>query len=136
MDTTKRIIIIVGLPASGKTTHASYLTSQFFGSVLIDDPKNWDDVLTHVLKGHDLIVLTDPHLCFACNRDVADRQFKDLGFNVDWVFFENNPDQCIRNSRKRGTKKVERDIMWFSKNYTIPHGAEYMPVYSPGIITN
>lgn len=136
MDTTKRIIIIVGLPASGKTTYAKHIASQLFGCVLIDDPKSWDAVQNHVMGSHGLIVLTDPYLCFACNRNVAEERFKDLGFDVEWVFFENNPEQCLRNSRKRETKSVERDIVWFSENYTIPLGVECVPVYSPGIITN
>lgn len=129
MDTTRRVILICGLPGSGKTTYANNITSQINNVVLIDDPVSWDAVLTQ-LSHSGSVVLTDPYLCIEKNRQEALCRFEELGFVVEWVFFENNPKQCIVNSFSRKDKEVRNDIMWFSKQYTIPPGVIPLKVYS------
>lgn len=129
MDTSRRAILICGLPASGKTTLALGIVSSNPDAILIDDPTDWMDVNERIASHKGLVILTDPHLCFISSREVAQQRFEELGFRIEWLFFENNPKQCIVNAKGRA-KEVNLDISWFSKSYSIPLGVVSIPVYS------
>jgi hypothetical protein len=46
----------------------------------------------------------------------------------EWIFFANDPEQCKVNDRLRGTDRTG-DINWFSTQYSIPEGANVLPVW-------
>ena len=75
------------------------------------------------------LIITDPHLCFGGNRKKAiDRIHKaNPNVKIDWYFFENNPDSCLSNAKKR-EKDVESFIKNFAKHYTIPKDATVIGV--------
>ena len=132
----RKVILIVGLPASGKSCAAINLY-KFFASVpgirtiLIDDPEDWKtDVLVKIYEEQpELVILTDPYLCVPKHRDIAETRLGSLGFGVEWIFFDNDPEACLANAKRRPGKRVETDIRWFSKQYKIPKGMEVRPVW-------
>lgn len=122
----RKCTLIVGLPASGKTTYAKTLITST--SILIDDPKHFSEIVGSILQ--DNLIIVDPHLCISHARFCAEVMLERLGFSsLNWIFFENNPEQCLINARKRGTKQVEEDIKYFSKWYVIPSSSTILPVY-------
>ena len=54
---------------------------------------------------------------------------------VEWIFFENDPDQCIKNAsadtKKIGTESRIKSIKEYSIAYTIPDGFKPEPVHKP-----
>ena len=83
---SSNILIIVGLPASGKTTLANKINKDNnFKYRIIDDPKNFmKDVYPYI--NEDLII-TDPALCIESNRDKAVSMIKKYtNAKIDWIF--------------------------------------------------
>lgn len=136
MATKGTVIAIAGLPASGKTSHAKSMKKLDPTVILIDDPKDWDhDIKPLLIDKSDhsaplVIVFTDPFMCFEKYRRVAQERFESLGFEVQWIFFENDTETCLQNDRQReSSRQTTSDISWFSKNYEIPEGATVIPVW-------
>lgn len=120
-----KIIAIVGLPASGKTT----LAKTFSGN-LVDDPKDLEELLDLIRERKDLIIVSDPFLCIPNAREKLNSLISETTYLIEWIFFENNPDQCLINSKERLNQKVDNDIYWFSSKYIIPANVKPIPVYS------
>ena len=133
------IIILVGLPGSGKSRMAKQINIDNGNKYkVIDDPKSLEnDIKPFINK--DLII-TDPALCFESNREKAEEFFKEFApdAKIDWIYFENNPEQClinadIRNRTLRISMKPTRNVDSFIKNlhqfYTIPEGTNVVSVW-------
>jgi hypothetical protein len=90
------IIAVVGMPGSGKSgLIESYVSN---GHVKFDDfNKDWDGNLNKVQKlveeGKNIVV-SDIEFCLEDLRHTFERV---IGGQVQWVFFENNPYQCVKN---------------------------------------
>lgn len=121
-----RCILIVGLPASGKTTLANSLLKK--NCVLVDDPKEGDfDKIGRFLRLGITVIVTD---CFLCEKVVQEEAKKSLGsIETEWIFFENDPVQCHINAARRKNKPVDQDIEYWTDVYHIPEGAKVIPVY-------
>lgn len=120
-----RIVLIAGLPASGKTHYARSL-----GGILIDDPQEGFSEFPD-LHDCDLLVVTDPYFCMTLLRSYAEKLMlaRYPEADIEWVFFENDPEQCQINARSRPNKPVSKFIDQLSDNYTVPVGAMTVPVY-------
>jgi len=120
----KKIILIAGLPASGKTHYAKEILAD---GILIDDPKSWADFP----KNFDRLVITDPFLCISKNREICEKWLNEnySNINIEWIFFENNPIQCLKNAKYRENKKVDNFIKQLSSKYIIPHNSNVIKVY-------
>jgi hypothetical protein len=135
----KNIIILVGLPGSGKSRMAKQINLDNNNKYkVIDDPKSLEKDIKPFIN-QDLII-TDPALCFEANREKAKQFFKEFAPNskIDWIYFENNPEQClinadIRNRTLRISMKPIRNVDSFIRNlhqfYTIPEGANVVSVW-------
>lgn len=123
-----RIIAIAGLPGSGKTTLAQKL-AQELNAILIDDPDDITVIISIITNSKDRnIVITDPYFCFASTREKVLKFFQLLNFEVEWLFFDNDPASCqVNHVRREGSETL--DIPWFSKQYVIPPGAKVIPVW-------
>ena len=113
-----KIVFIIGLPASGKTTLAGKLFSDY---ILIDDPKHLQDILKEEYKNKN-IVLVDPNLCIQKNLMNAKTKLKDYYQNVEFseIYFENNPEQCLINAKNRNSCNVQTDIKILTRFYNPP----------------
>lgn len=143
-----RSLIIVGLPASGKSSHARSLLA---GRVHYEDIHHWlyyrdqhirvgddrfgrflDDLRTHRPWVIDSVEM--------CEREVRERfaqEFLTSAGDVNWLFFENEPDQCRRNAqilehRGEGHRLHRlREIDRVTQVYDIPADAIVRRVYRP-----
>lgn len=112
------LYIIIGLPASGKTTyHSQYLKdiklhddflNNFFDNELIEDlEKNID------------ICITDPRMCDFNRFQQYMKTFTSYidKKNIKLIIYKNDPAKCLINARLRGTKRVERTIQHYATIY-------------------
>src|ERR1035437_3143132 len=104
------ITLIIGLPSSGKTTYAKTLNG-----LLVDDPqsvKELPDVCNH-------LIITDPNFCVQNVLDNAIQylQEKYQTYNIKRIYFENNPQQCLKNCKKE--KLVKNYIKYLSTQYVV-----------------
>lgn len=121
--------MIVGLPGSGKTTLAKKINGDNGNKYhIIDDPKNFEtDVMPYLDRD---VIITDPYLCFKNFRVAAIKRIESINpdIKIDWLFFENDPEKCLENSKNRD-RKVESFIKNFSTKYEIPKNATVIDVY-------
>jgi len=124
-----QLILIVGLPGSGKTTLSNELKEKGY--------EIYDDFITHFYDGHALtaiknnkkVCLNDPRLC---SYEIFQRQMdiilkfisKD---KIKLVLFENNSEKCIINAtgRKDDRKGIRETIEYYSKLYDLNKYIEY-----------
>jgi len=110
------VLLIVGLPGSGKTSWAiQNMCNKNYH--LIDDPKSIDLDIKPFL-GSDLIVC-DPHLCNKKTLNYCIDYFKSNNYDVKVLYFDNNKEQALINSKKRN-KKVVKFIDIMSRIYNPP----------------
>lgn len=131
-----KISALVGLPCSGKTTLGEKMEEENEDIVYIDDitiKNGLDDIEKAVnLWGAIHIVISDVFLCRAKDREYAIKKLKKIApdYKLEWIFFENNPEKCLKNAdyrNKQGdTRKIKNMIIDMSKQYTIPEG--YVPL--------
>jgi hypothetical protein len=118
----RTVVLIVGLPGSGKTFFAH---ENFPDAVIIDDPRDFGADLPDDFP--DTLVITDPHLCRVEILKVAVPMLMaryDIP-KVGLVFFENDPDAAKANARLRNDgRKVEDFIDILTKVYNPPADAQ------------
>jgi len=122
-----KITVLVGLPGSGK----SYYIKQNSDSktIIVDDPKNANELPDKLTS--DLII-ADCHLCREKTRESLHKilQIRYQKAEINYVFFENNPEQCLQNVKFRNDGRfVEPTIKNYSKEYNIPDNATVLPVF-------
>ena len=126
----RKIVLIIGLPGSGKTHFAQKYVEQ--GFYLIDDPTSIDD---NILNCYDNIVITDPFLCNPSIRNMAILKLQKNGFVVECLYFENNPQKAYNLTQYRNKKDQEhRDISlegMKSFKYEIPNNTITIPIWQP-----
>lgn len=122
------LLIIIGLPASGKTT--------YFNEHLKDKYKFYDDFISNVFDGELIrdikkndedICITDPRLCnyqtFIGSMKLF-QQYVDKS-QIKLILFENNKDNCIINAEKRTSRFVKKSIEFNSMIYNLDNYNEY-----------
>ena len=132
---TKKITVLIGFPGSGK----SHYIKQHFNSedyTILDDPRSPKD-FPDSFDNH--LIIADCHLCRPGVLDsfyvFAKKRYPDSQVNL--VYFENNPTQCLKNVDYRNDGRlVEPTIKHMTKSYTIPEGIESVPVFDTSTIKN
>jgi GTPase SAR1 family protein len=121
------LIIIIGLPASGKTTYYNtYLKNDY---ILFDDFINnfYDNELIDAIKNNMNICAIDPRLCNYSTFTEFITIFQEYisKDNIKLILFPNNKNNCIDNAIKRNTIKVNRTIEYLSTIYDISNYYDY-----------
>jgi hypothetical protein len=141
------IILIAGLPGSGKSTHMDSMWRD--GWTIFDDFKanahndssafqhsrNYQ-ILLSALRGGQKCAVADIDFCKTISRDEADvilrTQVPDV--KLSWLFFANDFHACQANIKRRASRSLEenlRKLDEYSVMHRIPTCAWVFPVWNP-----
>ena len=123
------IIIIIGLPASGKTTYFQNNKELFKDYIFHDDfISNFfnGELLNDINSGHN-VCICDPRLCNITyyNKYINIIKENDNYNNkIKLLLFSNNKEKCLINAKSRN-KKVDKTIESLSQIYDINNYNHY-----------
>ena len=133
LHSTNKLIVVVGLPASGKTTYCKqkYPKYKLYDDYLSDI---YNNQLLNQLTNNTLnskVIINDPRLC---NITIFQQQIEYfLKYiplrNIQFILYDNRPDQCILNSQLRNDDKdigLKDQILTYSQNYSPLSMKRYM----------
>lgn len=118
-----KLIIIIGLPCSGKTTYAVNMYADY---IYYDDfiTRFVDYKLMNDIINGKKVCISDPRLCIKSTFDKYMEIFQSYvnKSDIKLILYENNPNQCLINDVFRHqtsirTKNVNIAIIEFSKKY-------------------
>ena len=108
-----KALVIVGLPASGKSTYIETI-QHLYNAV-------YDDIYCEIEKiSYDSIIISHPDFCKDNIRGEVKRRLETKGYSVEFLFFANNPKQCLKNAKRRENKDVDGYIRYLSGFYNPP----------------
>jgi len=123
----EQLIIIIGLPGSGKTTYAKGLLSYKMFDDFMKDFYNGE--VLKLLKNKEKVCLNDPRLCDINHFNRYEKIFLNHipKENIHLILFENNPAQCLKNitDRNDGRKGISEWITPLSAMYNLDNYKEY-----------
>lgn len=141
---SKDVILLAGLPGSGKTTHLCQMRRD--GWLVFDDykAKALDDcsafrksrkfsALISALRDGLSCAVADIDFCRTESRQGAESVLlaEVPGVRVGWRFFENDPSACEANIRSRKSPRLQIDLEKLHEYYgfyCIPEGADVLPI--------
>lgn len=120
------ITLVIGLPGSGKTTFVR--NTKQSTDVCVDDPTNLNKVYQLCDAAYSVgnnVYISDPKLCVgSILRDAVTllkKRYTTAAFQ--FIFFENNPEQCIANARAR----LKSEPYKTTENLIIKLSSQYRP---------
>jgi len=135
----RKLVMIVGLPGSGKTHYAiNRMAESSLPSFLIDDlDKNQHLIETAKSLSDDVMIyITDPKACLVNPKDIRKRLEDWFGeCDIELIAFANDFNQCCRNvnARNDGRNISMMSIKQFSDRYKfhIDLYDKIIPVWEP-----
>lgn len=124
----KKIILIAGLPGSGKQHLAQALSSQAEKPLLIEGLTALRELDTTALEAETLIVTAAEFCVDDTRNNTMDLLREKFGNQCEptWIFLENKPCLCMENVGHRDphcdNRKIAAEILSLSRQYHIPTG--------------
>jgi len=123
-----KLLIIIGLPGSGKTT--------YFNENLKNKYEFYDDFITNMIDGELIkeikkkekdICIADPRLCNYQTFQKIMKIFEEFlnKSEIRLILFENDKDKCIINAEKRSLRLVKKTIEFNSIIYNLNNYNDY-----------
>ncbi len=143
-----KLIAIAGLPGSGKSRYIArvrgtiagviaddYMTHAHGDSPIFTNGRRFVELARALNAGKDCLV-SDINFCRPNRRAEFESAIRGVapGTEFEWRFFENDPDRCIGNVRRRARINVTREeqtIRDLSPHFQIPAAATVLPVWTP-----
>lgn len=129
------ITLVIGLPGSGKTTFVR--NTKQSTDVCVDDPTDLNKVYQlcdAAYSAGNNVYISDPKLCVgSILRDAVTLLKKRYTTaELQFIFFENNPEQCIANARSRLKTEPHKT----TENLIIKLSSQYRPneVYEGNVV--
>jgi predicted kinase len=122
------MLIVAGLPASGKTEFIKQKYGSREKTFIFEDISEEDmSELHRVISSEEGLVIVSSPFAVLRKWRLSFLEWcinNNFNFKVSYVFFENNPKQCLNNAKRRPENKVENLIIELTKDYTIPETGE------------
>lgn len=143
-----KVTVVVGLPGSGKShlirelasTHPGICVEDFHANAIGNSPhvtasRHYCDLVRCLKEGKDCAV-ADIAFTDRPRRDELQFVIRSLvpGVEFEWVWFENDVEQCIANIQRRDRDGKDREAdmaRHFGRLYAIPDGAVTRPIWRP-----
>ena len=140
------LVVLVGLPGSGKSHTLPELSRQYGTDRVFDSyqknavgdcahfpfSRHYAEVLER-LRGGKNVVIADVRFCTRVYRQQAEKCIvvHAPGTTIEWICFDNTPEQCKRNVKHsgRGVESRTNRIDEFHQHYTYPERATRIPVW-------
>lgn len=131
-----KFVWIHGLPGSGKTTLANEINKDG-NYVILDDIMDISKVKKELEEGNDIILVSpyfDNYMSFSLDVKLKE-VLNDFDYDVEEIWFENDPEKCIDNLRSRSEHNIKSSLIIpevniFSLKYKIPSDVEQIEVWS------
>lgn len=143
----KKIIVITGLPGSGKSTYINktykdrqgyrIISEDYQANAINDSPvfersKHYSDLLNTLRETDDIPVISDLRYCSKNEQKSLIKAVHRIyaSIEIEWVCLTTKPDECKLNIEKRGrlSKEKEKNLVdEYSPIYSIPEGAKEVP---------
>lgn len=125
----KQIILIAGLPGSGKAHLAAKLSQAEPNRSVLDD-RNAITGFNAEEHGTESLVIYSREFCIDSARDETVKLLREkFGSQcpIEWIYFENRACLCMENvghrRRHADNRQIATEILALSKNYHIPEDA-------------
>ena len=118
------ITFIVGLLGSGKTTLANSYECTIIDDISIKSIDDFSNIIGD-------IVITDPNATIVSKITIVEKcQEWFPNHDIEFIAFENDPDQCINNIINRDSRIIsESYIRHLSSKYDTSQYSKVIPVY-------
>ena len=109
----------MGLPGSGKSYLAKKIAEDCKDPLIVDDISSINKLPKNGVYSD--IIITDPYFCLEKVRLQANKYIIDNYKCVEWLYFENNQEKCLKNvSFRNDGRKVEGLIRLLQNIYFPP----------------
>ena len=133
----KKFVWIHGLPGSGKTYLANQINQNNDYTVL-DDINDMSKVQAEMEKGSNIILSSpyfEKYIGMMSQEARLRKALEGSDYELEEIWFENNPENCIKNINSRAGHKIKAsilapEVMELSYRYRIPEGSKVIPVWT------